>query len=220
MLRMDPATPTSFIPKRPIVNEPVSEIRNTRSIGLFSLLTFVIVISVGLSYAGLYLYQKQLTDQIATLDTSIGDAKNELGSQFLVDMKRLNDRIEGVKSLIKTHVVISPIFEALQTSTLRSVQYKTFGYNLVTDSLTNNQTVSVTLTGVSKSYSTIALQSDAFESNNLIKNPVFSNLSINDKSGSIEFKLVFDVDINDLSFQSFVDALQKNAPIINSTIET
>jgi len=206
---MEPGTPTSFIPKRPIISEPVSVQRNSRSIGLFTLITFVIMIGTALSYVGIYLYQKQLLDQKANLGTSITEAQNEIGTDFLLEVKRLNDRIEGVRDLLKTHVVVTPIFDALQRTTLRSVQYKTFGYALVSDSLTKQHLVTVTLTGTTKSYSIIALQSDAFTENPLIKNPVFSGLSINEKTGAVDFKLVFDVNIQDLSFEKFINNLQK-----------
>lgn len=206
MLRMEPGTPTSFIPKRPVMSEPVST-GKTRSIGLFSLLTFVVVIGTALSYGGVYLYKNKLLSDKSSLNVSIDEAQNEIGSDFLSDMKRLNDRIVGVKSLLKTHIVVTPIFDALQSSTLRSVQYKTFGYSFSTDSLTKEQSILVSLTGTAKNYSTIALQSDAFAKNNLIKNPVFSGLSINEKTGAVEFKLAFDVSVEDLSFEKFVSKL-------------
>lgn len=213
---MDPGTPTSFIPKRPVTSEPVSVNRSSsRTIGLFSLVTFVVIVGTALSYGGVYLYQRQLLSQKDSLGISIEGAKDEIGTNFLSDMKRLDDRIEGVKSLISTHIVVSPIFDALQKTTLRSVQYKTFSYSIVTDSLTKNKTVSVTLTGTTKNYSIIALQSDAFAESTLIKNPVFSGLSIDDKTGNVEFKLMFDIGLSDLSFQKFVENLEKkNAPIV------
>lgn len=206
---MEPGTPTSFIPKRPIISEPVSVQRSSRSIGLFTLITFVIMTGTALSYVGVYLYEKQLLDQKTNLGTSVTEAQNEIGTDFLLDVKRLNDRIEGVRDLLKTHVVVTPIFDALQRTTLRSVQYKTFGYTLVSDSLTKQQSILVTLTGTTKNYSIIALQSDAFTENPLIKNPVFSGLSINEKTGAVDFKLVFDVNIEDLSFEKFINNLQK-----------
>jgi hypothetical protein len=210
---MEPGTPTSFIPKRPVASEPVVEHSSHRSVGLLSLITIIIVLGTALSYGALYLYKGSLTSQKGTLDTSINDAQNEIGSEFVSDMKRLNDRIDGVKELIKNHVVVTPIFDALQSTTLRSVQYKTFGYTLVTDTLTRAQTVAVSITGTAKSYSTIALQSDAFSKNSLIKNPVFSNLSVNDRTNTVDFKLAFDVSIDDLSFEKFVKSLDASSEV-------
>lgn len=206
---MDPSIPTSFIPKRPVTSEPSVHVIHSRSVGILSLITVVVVIATIVSFAGVYLYEQRLVSQKATLEQSITSARDGLGTEFVFDMKRLGSRIEGVKTLIKNHVVVSPIFAALEATTLHSVQYKDFNYDIKTDSVTKGQVVEVSLTGTAKSYSTIALQSDAFAKSNLIKNPVFSNLSIDDKTSRVDFKLVFTVAIADLSYQQFVDSLNK-----------
>jgi polyisoprenoid-binding protein YceI len=77
----------------------------------------------------------------------------------------------------------------------------------------------VELTGSAKNYATIALQSDAFSSNSLIKNPVFSNLTVDDKTRTVSFKLSFSVNIADLSYQTFIDSMikkQNQAPVTNN----
>jgi hypothetical protein len=203
---MEPNTPTSFIPKHPIESSTVPSTHRSGSVGLLSLLTFVIVVFTGVAFAGVYLYQKQLVSQKAKLEASIKQAQDGIGTDFVTEMKRLDSRIDGVKDLIKNHVVVTPIFEALEASTLRSVQYKDFSYSIKTDTTTKASIVSVDLTGTAKNYATIALQSDAFSSNTLIKNPVFSNLTVDDKSRTINFKLNFTVSLADLSYQSFIDS--------------
>ncbi|MEK7227848.1 MAG: hypothetical protein AAB681_00645 [Patescibacteria group bacterium] len=206
---MEPNIPTSFIPKRPIESSVAPAPRRSGSVGLLTLITFVVVIGTGLAFAGVFLYQKQLVDQKAKLEQSIGDARDGIGTEFVSDMKRLDARISGVKELIKNHVVVTPIFEALEATTLRSVQYKDFGYIVKNDQTTKTDSLIVDLTGTAKNYATIALQSDAFSANKLIKNPVFSNLTVDDKSRTINFKLTFSVDIADLSYQTFIDSLNK-----------
>lgn len=188
-----------------------------RSVGLLSLLTFIIVIGTGVAFAGVYIYEKQLISQKSKLEQSIRQAQDGIGTEFVSDMKRLDARIDGVKDLIKSHIVVTPIFEALEASTLRSVQYKDFGYSIKTDAGTKLPVVSVDLTGSAKNYATIALQSDAFSTNTLIKNPVFSNLTVDDKTRTVNFKLNFSVNLADLSYQTFVDSQlkkQAEAPVI------
>jgi hypothetical protein len=218
---MDPQIPTSFIPKRPIVpGDSVYEHKN-RAVGLLSLITTVIVLASGLSFVGVNLYQRSLVSKKVELEKSIEEVKNSIGTDFLSDMKRLTSRISGVKELVQGHVVVSPIFSALEATTLRSVQYKSFTYELKDDPSTRTQVVGVSMDGVAKNYSTIALQSDAFSQSSLIKNPVFSNLTVDDKSSSVNFKLDFDVAIADLSFQTFIDSKLKSqgqAPVFLDTI--
>ena len=207
---MEPSIPTSFIPKRPIDPGTDTAPTRSRSVGLLSLITFVIVVGTGVAFAGVYLYERQLLTQKAKLVQSIGEARDGIGTEFVSDMKRLDARISGVKELINNHIVVTPIFEALQATTLRSIQYKEFGYMIKTDQITKTNSLVVELAGSAKNYASIALQSDAFSSNKLIKNPVFSNLTVDDKTRNINFKLSFSVDMADLSYQAFIDSKANN----------
>ena len=211
---MEPMMPTSFIPKRPVSTEPVPvSHKSSHVVGLLSLLAAVVVIATGVSYVGVRFYHKNLLAQKAKLDLQINEARKGIGTDFLADMKRLDARIVGVKQTIDNHIVVSPIFAALEQTTLRSVQYKTFSYIFDTDPATKSKIVKVTLTGSAKSYATIALQSDSFTQNRLIKNPVFSNLTLDDKTNAVTFKLVFEVNPASLSYESFIAGLQKQTAI-------
>ncbi|MEO5646479.1 MAG: hypothetical protein ABIO57_01765 [Candidatus Paceibacterota bacterium] len=210
---MEPIVSTSFIPKRPVSSEPISQSRTTGgSVGVLSLLTFVIILATGLSFAGVYLYKQALEKQKADLQVKITQAQEGLGTSFVTDMKQLSQRINGVKTLIANHVVVSPIFAALQATTLQTVQYQNFTYDFTTDPGTNAKMVQVTITGVAKNYATLALQSDAYAKSNLINNPIFSNLTVDDKTQQVGFKLLFTVDPNNLSYQTFIQTMG-NAPI-------
>ncbi len=209
---MEPTIPTSFIPKRPIESSTVPAPYKSRSVGLLSLITIVVVLGTIGSFAGVYLYEKQLVAQKAKLEQSLIKARDGIGTDFVADMKRLDLRIAGVKELIKNHIVVNPIFKALEESTLRSIQYRDFGYSIKTDGVNKAQPqLIVDLTGVAKNYASIALQSDAFSTSKFIKNPVFSNLTVDDKNRTVNFKLTFNVDMADLSYQTFVDSLNKKS---------
>ncbi len=205
---METMMPTSFIPKRPVSTEPVPEKHHSHAVGLLSLLAVVVVLATIVSYGGIHLYQKQLLTQKAKTDALINEARKGIGTDFLSDMKRLDARIDGVKATIGNHIVITPIFAALEQTTLRSIQYKSFSYEFVSEPGTTATTVKVTLLGTAKSYSTIALQSDSFTQSKLIKNPVFSNLTVDDKSSVVNFKLVFSVDPSSLSYEAFIRGMQ------------
>lgn len=218
---MEPSVTTSFIPKRPIDSSIAPVKHSSRSVGLLSLITAVVFFGTAISFVGIFLYQKQLSIQKAKLEQSISEARDGIGTDFVSEMSRLNLRINGVKDLIKNHIVITPIFKALEVSTLRSVQYKDFSYVISQDDSANNknQVVSVEIKGTAKNYGTIALQSDAFSTNTLIKNPVFSNLTIDDKTRNVNFRLVFDVSMNDLSYQAFIDSMTaKKTPVVPTVV--
>ena len=214
---MEPSIPTSFIPKRPIDSSTTPAPYRSRTVGLLSLVTVVVIIGTGIAFAGVYLYQKQLVAQKASLEKSITEARDGIGTEFVSGMKRLDARISGVKDLIKNHVVVTPIFEALESSTLRSIQYRDFSYSIETvksdsaPSGSKEPSIVVNISGTAKNYASIALQSDAFSENKLIKNPVFSNLTVDDKSRNINFKLTFSVNMSDLSYQTFIDSKSKSS---------
>ncbi len=204
---MEPIVSTSFIPKRPVSTEPIITNRHSGVVGLLSFITFIVVLGTAVAFVGVYLYQKSLAAQQANAQAAIIKAQNGLGTTFVSDMQRLSNRITGVKTLIQNHVVVSPIFDALQATTLRDVQYKDFSYQFTTDSGNHNKLVQVSITGVAKSYATLALQSDAYAKSTLIQNPIFSGLTVEDKTQYIDFKLVFTVDPNALSYQTFINSL-------------
>lgn len=212
---MEPVISTSFIPKRPVSTEPVASSHHSSSVGVLSFVTFIIVIGTALSFVGVYLYQQSLTAQEAKVQTSITQAQDSIGTSFVSDMQRLSNRITSVKSLIQNHVVVSPIFAALQATTLQSVQYKSFTYQFITDPATNAKMVEVDITGTAVSYATLALQSDAYAQSPIIKNPIFSQLVVDNKTQQVGFKLVFTVNPGDLSYVTFINSLPA-APVSTS----
>jgi hypothetical protein len=207
---MDPQFPTSFIPKRPVVAGIQPEHSGPRAVGILSLVTTIVVAAAVISFGFVYFYERSLSTQKEKLEQSIDDARNGIGTDFLADMKRLNARISGVNTLLNQHIVVTPIFEALQKTTLRSVQYKTFTYQFNNDPATKTRVVQVNLQGIAKNYSTIALQSDAFSQSTLIRNPVFSGLTNDDKG--VAFTLTFNVAPEDLSFQKFIGEANRTVP--------
>ena len=204
---MEPQMPTSFIPKKPISSvAPSSSPRGHQATGLLSFLTIMIVIATIGAFGWVYVDEKQLKSKLVSLSVSITESRNNIGSAFVTDIKRLSQRIEGGKVLIDNHIVVSPIFTALQEATLKTVQYKNFTYTFAKDAATNAKTVEVELAGTAKSYQTLALQSDEFTKNLFVKNPIFSGLTIDEKTNRVDFKLAFTVDAQSLSYDAFVAA--------------
>ena len=216
---MDPGIPSSFIPKRPI--EPGVDASATtprRHTNALTLLIIIIILATAGAYAITYVYETNLNRQVASAKQTLTQARDGIGTDFVSDMKRLNDRISAIKSLLANHVVVTPIFQALEATTLRSVQYKSFTYTLSDTTAQNGKNVDVTLQGTTKNYATLALQSDAFLGNPLIKNPVFSDLAVNDTAHAIDFKLGFQSDAHSLSYEAFIASLGTTSA--NTTVQT
>jgi hypothetical protein len=83
---------------------------------------------------------------------------------------------------------MSQFFDLLEQATLKSVRFKDFRYNASGDGRS-----SIALSGEADSFAAVALQSDAFGQSRFIREPIFSNLDLDNKGN-----VIFD-------FSAFVD---------------
>lgn len=186
---------TSFIPKKPIVED--REI-SKRPVGLLTIISFFLFFAMVISLGGLYFYKSSLTKSISQMEKDLTIAKNRFEPTKINQLQILDKRLGASSEILSQHISISPVFEALGEITMKSVRYTKFSYELGEGS---NENVMIKLSGVATGYRSVALQSDLFSENQNIIDPVFSNLSLDDK-GNVIFDLAFSVD------PSFVDYIQ------------
>lgn len=195
---MEPNFQTSFIPKKPMVEERVVA---ARSVGLLTVISIFILFTVFLSTGGLYFYKQSLTKNIKQMENDLSLAKNRFEPSKITELQLLDRRLKASSEILSNHIAISPIFEALQSLTMKTVRYTKFSYDLGDD---KDAKVSVKMSGIAVGYRSVALQADLFSTKEIGKNlidPVFSNLTL-DNSGNVLFDLEFLVD------PSFVDYKQ------------
>lgn len=190
---MEPNFQTSFIPKKPMVAERAVP---ARVIGFFLIVSFFILFTVILITGGLYFYKGVLTKNIAQMENDLTLAKNRFEPSKITELQVLDKRLRASTEILGKHIVITPIFQALQMITMKTVRYTKFSYDIGTDAK-----VIIKMSGQAIGYRSVALQSDLFSTKDIGKNfidPVFSNLTLDDK-GNVLFDLEFSVD------PSFVD---------------
>ena len=192
---MDQNFQTSFIPKRPMIEERATP---ARSVGVFTIISIFIFFTILLTSGGLYFYKGVLTKNLAKMDNDLTLAHNRFEPSKIAQLQVLDKRLKAATEVLDNHVTISPIFKTLEGVTQRTVRYTKFNYNLDTEKGTK---VSVKLSGMATGYRAIALQSDLFAKEKQFIDPVFSNLSLNN-NGNVLFDLEFSVD------PSFVDYKQ------------
>ncbi len=186
---------TSFIPKKPIVEDrDVSK----RPVGLLTIVSFFLFFAMVISLGGLYFYKSTLTKSISAMEKDLTIARNRFEPTKITQLQTLDKRLSASSDVLSQHIAISPVFEALSEITMKSVRYTKFSYELGEG---NNDNVTIKLSGVATGYRSVALQADLFSENKNIIDPVFSNLSLDDK-GNVVFELAFSVD------PSFVDYTQ------------
>jgi len=186
---------TSFIPKKPILEERAVA---SRPIGLLVIVSIFILFAVLLASGGLYFYKGILTKNITKMEGDLNLAKNRFEPSKINQLQVLDKRLEASNTILSKHVAVSPIFQALQTLTMKTVRYTKFSYSLGTE---KDPKIMVKMSGQAVGYRSIALQSDLFKKNKYLLDPAFSNLSLDEK-GSVLFDLEFSVD------PSFVDYKQ------------
>lgn len=188
---MDAKFQTSFIPKKPITEEKGT----SSSISLFLLLS-IIVFLVALGLAGWVFLQKKMTIQKIEADKVTIDAnKSSFETATIEAIIRLDSRIKVAKDLLSNHVSVSPVFAFLENKTLKSIRFKNFHFSGSGKNENGEPSIRVEMSGQAKDFKTIALQADELgkvEYRNIIKNPVFSDLSPT-ADGSVSFSAMFSV---------------------------
>ena len=184
---MEPNFQTSFIPKKPIIEERAT---SSRPIGIFLVAALFLLFAIAIASGGMYFYQGALTKNITQMQADLNLAKDRFEPARIAELKVLDKRLRASSTILSKHIAISPIFEALQDVTLKTVRYTNFNYTFGVDP---NAKVLVKINGTAVGYRSVALQSDFFTKNKNIIDPVFSNLVLDDK-GNVQFNLDFSVD--------------------------
>lgn len=182
---MDSNFQTSFIPKKPIVEER-TEIK--RPMGIFTIAAIFIFIAMILMLVGSYFYRQVLAGDIKSKESTLSLAKGRFEPQRITELQVLDRRLRAASELLGKHIAVTPIFEILQQVTLKTIRYTRFSYEW-----TEKGRVLVRLGGIATGYRSIAIQSDLFAENKYIIDSVFSNLSLDEK-GNVLFDLEFYVE--------------------------
>lgn len=189
---------TSFIPKKPIMTEEQPASSGKKPVGLLTLISIFIFLAVVLATGGLYLYKNMLQKNITEMDANLALAKERFEPAKINQLQVLGKRLSAANQILSKHIAISPIFESLQESTMKTIRYTDFNYEFSND---KSSRIIVTMSGQAIGYRSIALQADLLAENKNIVDPTFSNLTLDEK-GNVLFDLEFSVD------PSFVDYRQ------------
>jgi len=170
---------------------------------IFSMLVFFTVILVT---GGLYFYDGVLAKNLAKMESDLTLSKNRFEPSKIVQLQTLDKRLRASNEILSKHISISPIFKELQTITMQTIGYTKFTYDLANS---KNNMIAIKLDGVAVGYRSVALQSDLFTKNKNFIDPVFSNLSLDDR-GNVLFELDFFVDANFVNYKKLIEVTAEN----------
>lgn len=199
---MENSFQTSFIPKKPIVQNGASSITSTgsKTTSISMVITVFILISIIVATVGLYFYRDYLQKNKENLSATLFKMRGSFDNDTIVALELYDKKATVAKQVLKGHIVLSPLFDTLNDLTLSSIQYTKFEH-----STTKEGIFSVKMSGVARDYKSIALQADVFNTTKgaMFKDVIFSNLT-KDKSNNVTFDLEFDVDPLLLSYSNHI----------------
>lgn len=175
---MDPQVPTSFIPK-----QSMQQAQRGGGVGLLFFVAIFLFIASLVAAGAAFGFEQILNKQIADGDASLRRAEGAFDAASIQDLLRLDSRIIEAKKLLEAHISPSGVFSFLSGITLERVQYNSFALKVQPDG-----SASISLTGVADSFSSVALQSDQFSASKVLKDVIFSGITIAD-NGKVSFSV-------------------------------
>jgi hypothetical protein len=176
--------------------------------------------------AGSYFYQNYLTGVLVGKKETLEKARKGFDIDTIKELKRLDTRIETAKGLLDKHIAISGVFDILQQATLKTISYSSFDITSAANSDAGDASgaageaggIQFKMNGIAKSYNSVALQSDLLSKTKGIKEPIFSNINLNE-AGNITFSVSALIDPGVLRYRAVNDlrAAIKQATPENTT---
>jgi hypothetical protein len=194
---MDQNFQTSFIPKKPIIEERVT---STQPVSVLLILSIFILFVVLLGTGAFYFYKSSVAKNIGDMQTSLNLAQNSFEPSKITELQLLDKRLNAATEILSKHIATTPIFDELGKITMHTVRFTKFSYDLGTN---KDGKVDIKMSGIAVGYRSVALQSDLFAQDKNFINPFFSNLTL-DNSGNVIFDLEFSVDPSFVNYKQTV----------------
>lgn len=186
---MEPKFRTSFIPKKTLATAAnIQKKSGGGSLGIITLLTLIIALGAVVLSVGTFLYQQILDVNITRKTETLERARSAFEPALIQELVRIDSRTEAAATILNKHIMPSIFFESLEELTLKSVQFENFSLTRVSD-----DKISIAMEGVAENFRGVALQADIFGKSKLIREPIFSNLNLN-QEGKAVFSLTAFVD--------------------------
>lgn len=194
---MEPKFRTSFIPKAPIV--AATAVKRTRGTGsLLFLLAVIVFLGSSALAIGTFLYTSYLEASLQSKKESLERARAAFEPALIQELTRLDSRLSVGRKLLHGHLAATGFFSLLEQNTLQGIRFK----NLKFDAQAPDR-ITISMAGEAVSFGAVALQSDAFGRIRTIRDPIFSDLNI-DQKGAVVFNFSAFVDPSVVSYERVI----------------
>jgi hypothetical protein len=201
---------TSYIPKSPLANNRPSAYTK-RNVPILTVVALLVFFAAAALSGGLFVYKKYLGASLEDKKITLDKTRSAFDPALIEELRRLDLRIEHSKKLLANHTAMSILFDILGRATLQNVQYKSFSLSMPEEGVTR-----IKLSGLARTYASVALQSDSFNTTKGIKNPVFSELSL-DNFGNVTFSISADLDFDVFRYSNLLVGFE-DMPILDEAV--
>lgn len=195
---MDEKFQTSFIPKKPVVSSVDTSGSGRSLFMVISIFLFIVsLILAGAVFGG----KKYLSSQLAKDKENFSKNQEAFDTVTVDTLVKLDKRIESAKKILKKHVAVLPLFDYLESKTLKNIRFKNMKLSFLEDN-----TVEVTMKGEAKNFSAVALQSDVFAENKNFISSMISDIDLS-STGNVIFNFKTQIDQAMVSYNSTLTEL-------------
>ncbi len=174
-------TPTSFVPLPP--KSALKRHWHLDFAGAFSFVAFGIFILASLSALGIFLFQMYLQHNLVRLQHNTLVTQQSFNTSSIQKITTLNKRIIIAKNLLDTHTTPSSFLDELSTDTPKNVRF----ISLAVTINPKDDTALIKANGVARDFNVLVVESHTLVGDTNLSNVVFSNISVNERTGDIDF---------------------------------
>lgn len=189
---------TSFIPKESLMQDRTPRAPRRSPFVFLNLIGAGILIVTVIASGGVFLLKSYTEQSIAAKRVSLDRQRAAFEPATIEELLRLDKRINASAALLKSHYALTLIFDDLEARTGENVRFKTFKYEPA-----GTGRFAVSMSGTAKSFNSVAVQSDSFGKSSIIKDPIFSNLNL-DQNGNVIFEFGGLVDPVRINFSTLI----------------
>lgn len=204
----------SFIPKKPLARSGKRRKgMSGKSVGIINgIALFVFVLALGASIA-VFFYERNLNGKVASLEQKLTGAVEQLDLSFVEEVKLLDARLRVAEELLGDHIAASAVFRLLQEITLHRVQLTDVA---ITPSGAGAEAPTVTLTGRTSTFATLALQAEEIRSHSDITEATFDNIGLSE-GGDVTFSASLTLDEKLIQYRTLFAPLEEATSTATST---
>lgn len=184
-MALPPTIPTSFVP-----HSASAQTRRFHPdfVGAFGFFAYT-VLGIALALAiGVFFYGRILAATQSAKDAALQSAEATINPAIAKNFVRLQNRLSSSETLLANHIALSGFFTALEALLPTTVRLTTLHLSF------HSGVVTLTGSGVAKSFNALAATSASFAADGRIKDAIFSNIVIRSKDNSVSFALTATLD--------------------------